>query len=63
MSSVLGWVFIGVVIAAIVIGTLLLFRSLKRWRQPPPGQGPDAERAKSVLDWLTFSQGDQSGGS
>ena len=61
-ESMLGWAFIGVVAVAIVVGWLLLARSLRRWRQPPPGRGPDAERARSALDWLTFSQGDQSGG-
>jgi hypothetical protein len=58
----LGWVFIGVVVVAIVIGVLLYARSLRRWRQPPPGRGPDAEHARSTLNWMTFSQGDQSGG-
>jgi hypothetical protein len=55
----LGWVFIGVVVLAIVIGAILLARSFRRWRSPPPG--PDAQDSQSTLDWTTFSQGDQSG--
>jgi len=57
----LRWVFIGVLVVALVIGAFLFFRSLRKWRQPPPGSGPDADHARSTLDWMTFSQGDQSG--
>jgi hypothetical protein len=55
----LGWVFFGVVVVAIVTGLILYFRSLRRWRQPPPSHDPQTE---STLDWMTFSQRDQSGG-
>jgi hypothetical protein len=55
----LGWVFSGVVLVAIVTGLILYFRSLRRWRQPQPSHDPQTE---STLTWMTFSQGDQSGG-
>jgi hypothetical protein len=56
----LGWVLFGVVVVAIVIVALLYFRSLRRWHQPPPGPGD--QQGQSTLTWMTFSQGDQSGG-
>lgn len=55
----LGWVFIGVVVVAIVTGLILYFRSLRRWRQSQPSHDRQTE---STLTWMTFSQGDQSGG-
>jgi hypothetical protein len=55
----LGWMLFGVAVVAIVLGVLLYFRSLRRWHQPPPGPGDEGQ---STLTWMTFSQGDQSGG-
>jgi hypothetical protein len=51
--AMLAWIIIG----AIVVGLLVFWRSLGKWQGPPPG-----DEGRSTLTWMTFSQGDQSGG-
>ena len=48
-----------VIVAIIVLVALLVFRSFRRWQQPPPGKDPDAERAESFLSGMTRSRGDK----
>ena len=31
-----GWILFGAIVLAVVTGLVLLFRSLRRWRQAPP---------------------------
>ena len=53
------WAILGAIVVAVGIGLLLFWRSLGKWHEPPPGDG---DQADSTLTWMTFSQGDQSGG-
>lgn len=55
--SMLGWVILGAIVVAIVVGLLVFWRSLGKWHGPPPG-----DEGRSTLTWMTFSHGDQSGG-
>jgi hypothetical protein len=53
----LAWIIIGAIVVAILVGLLVFWRSLGKWQGPPPG-----DEGRSTLTWMTFSQGDQSGG-
>jgi hypothetical protein len=55
--AMLAWIIIGAIVVAIVVGLLVFWRSLGKWQGPPPG-----DEGRSTLTWMTFSQGDQSGG-
>jgi hypothetical protein len=57
--TMLAWVIFGAIVVAVGIGLFLYWRSLSKWREPPPGPG---DQSDSTLTWMTFSQGDQSGG-
>jgi hypothetical protein len=54
----LGWVILGVVVVAVMAGVILYWRSLGKWHEPPRRD----DDGQSTLTWMTFSQGDQSGG-
>lgn len=47
------WWGVAISAAAIALAAGWLFRSLRRWRQPPPGEDEDAEHAENVLRWIT----------
>ena len=49
MSS---WLVFGIVMAIVIVGFLLLFRSFRRWKTPPAGTTPEARQAESKL-WST----------
>jgi hypothetical protein len=55
--AMLAWIMIGAIVVAIVVGLLVFWRSLGKWQGPPP-----VDEGRPTLTWMTFSQGDQSGG-
>jgi hypothetical protein len=48
---VAGWIVFGLLVVAAVIGVLILYRSLRRWQQPP-ATSPEAKEAEARL-WQT----------
>lgn len=48
------WIVFGAIALVAIAGTLYLSRSLRRWRQPPPGRDETAESAENRLRWLTY---------
>jgi hypothetical protein len=42
------WIFIGMILMA-VVGLIALFRSFRRWQQPPPGRDPESQQAEARL--------------
>jgi len=51
-SVVSGWGILGVVVLVVALGSWLLFRSLRKWRLPPPTT-PEAQQAEARL-WSTM---------
>jgi hypothetical protein len=47
------WTFAAIV-AIVAAGAWLLFRSLRRWKQPPPGSDPSSVQADQDLKWITY---------
>ena len=43
------WWALGLVVAVLVIGVAVLFRSFRRWSQPPPGSDPMSRQAEARL--------------
>ena len=56
----LSWILAIGIVLIVVLVVVMTLRSFRRWGQPPPGRGPGADQAESRLEWLTWSQGDQS---
>ena len=56
----LSWALATGIVLLVVLVVVITLRSFRKWGQPPPGRGPQADRAESRLEWLTWSQGDQS---
>ncbi len=48
------WWTVVAIAVVIALGTWLLFRSLRRWRQPPRNRDPGSEQAEDELRWLTY---------
>ena len=49
--SMVGWIVLGVIVIAAVVGFALLMRSLKRWT-PIEGSDPESRQAQARL-WAT----------
>ena len=50
VTYIVGGMFAG----AVGVGLWLLFRSFRRWQQPPPGRDPEARLAEARL-WSTWN--------
>jgi hypothetical protein len=48
------WLVAGGIVVSIVVGVWLLFRSFRRWRQPPPGRDAESRAAEARL-WSTLN--------
>ncbi len=59
LSGWLSWALATAVVLVIVGGSVWLFRSFRRWQQPPPGTDARAESAESFLSWMTRTRGDK----
>ena len=46
------WVF-WLIVALFVVGVWALFRSLRRWQQPPAGHDADAQAAERELQMMS----------
>jgi hypothetical protein len=47
------WTFVGIV-AVVVVVAWQVFRSLRKWKEPPRGHDPDAAQAEDDLWWFTY---------
>jgi hypothetical protein len=48
---VIGWIFAGLIVPGLVVGSVFWIRSEKRW-QPPPPVTPEQKQAEAEL-WST----------
>ncbi|HEX7463836.1 MAG TPA: hypothetical protein VF382_02945 [Actinomycetota bacterium] len=51
MNSLVGWLVFGAIVLVCAVGFWALFRSLKKWKSPPPTT-PEAKQAEARL-WST----------
>ena len=48
------WWAVVIIVAVVASVAWWLFRSLRRWRQGPPGRDDAATQAENELRWLTY---------
>lgn len=56
------WWLFWVIVAAFVLGVVLLFRSFRRWQQPRPGRDAEAQDAEMKLQTMSKRSGSSWGG-
>ena len=55
------WVF-ALIVVLFVLGVWALFRSFRKWKQPPPGNDPEAREAELRLRAMSKRTGGSWGG-
>ena len=51
------WWLFAVIVLVLTVGVWALFRSLRKWQQPPPGKDADSQSAEIFLESTSKTSG------